>query len=275
MVRLTKKEAIQFLGIDPKQFENFFRYADEFKPLPRRKGERYYFDSDELARWKRDYESRRFSLTEEEYNKCLDFALAIHYRGYAFIDWGTARQREFGQKVSNWVKGQLGELAVAHLCRERLGIDIELDFEMHDTIVPQDVLGIIENGIRREPRFKIAVKASKPKNAYLVLSKNEVELENRMSDVYIFTRIDLPDDHLIRIAHRDIVERIRDQQHFHLYGARMPRFEPIACEVAGFAYKDELEVVESIPGQRFEGYRYVKKTGELRRSPDDWRAIFQ
>jgi len=42
----------------------------------------------------------------------LDFALAQHFRGYVLSDWGTARQREFGQKITNWVKGQLAESAV-------------------------------------------------------------------------------------------------------------------------------------------------------------------
>lgn len=276
MVLLTKREAIEFLGIDSKKFENFFRYANEFRPLPRPGGRgRFLFDSEELARWKQDYLSRTFSLTEDEYNRCLDFALAMHFRGYAFVDWGTARQREFGQKISNWVRGQLGEIAVAHFCRERLGIEIELDFEMHETIVPQDVLAIIENGVRRSPRFRIGIKATKPKNAYLVLSPNEVEHQDRMSDVYILTRVDLPDDHLLRIAHREIISRVRSQQHFALYSQNIQPLGSISCEVAGFAYRDELEMVESIPGQRFTGYRYVKKSGDLRRSIEEWQNIFE
>lgn len=276
MVRLSRKQAIDFLEIDAKLFENFFRYADEFRPLPRPNNRgRLYFDSDQLERWRQDYESRVFTLAEQEYSRCLDFALAIHFRGYAFIDWGTARQREFGQKISNWVRGQLGELGVGHFCHERLGIDIELDFDMHDTIVPQDVLAIIEDGTCRSPTMRIGIKATKPKNAYLVLSPNEVEREERMSDAYILTRVDLPDDHLLRVAHMQIADLVRDQQHFSLYGQRIGPLGDVSCEVAGFVYRDELEVVDGIPGQRFTGYRYVKKSGGLRRTIDDWVTLFQ
>ena len=48
-------------------------------------------------------------------------------------------EREFGQKISNWVRGQLGEIGLKYFCNERLGIDIELDFDMHDKIGPNDV----------------------------------------------------------------------------------------------------------------------------------------
>lgn len=144
---------------------------------------------DTVTRSKRGYESRLFSLTRDDYAKCVDFALAMHFRGYVLSDWGTGRQREFGQKVSNWVRGQLGEIGLQYFCRERLGMDIELDFDMHDEIVPQDVLYITRNGEDFQPGNGIAVKASKLKSAYLVLSPNEVELNERQSDVYIFTRI--------------------------------------------------------------------------------------
>src|SRR3989304_4809771 len=127
MNRLTKAEAALLLGLDRKQFENFYSKGAEFDETN--------MDKDKLIEWKKDYDSRCFMLSPEEYAKCLDFALAIHFRGYASIDFGTARQREFGQKVANWVRGQLGELGFAHFCREKLGFDVELDFEMHKDIV--------------------------------------------------------------------------------------------------------------------------------------------
>jgi len=267
MVRLTKAGAARLLGMDQKQFNNFYQYAGEFG-----EGE---LNSERILEWKRDYESRCFALSTEEYAKCLDFALAIHFRGYASIDWGTARQREFGQKVSNWVRGQLGELGFAHFCRERLGFDVELDFEMHQDIVPQDVLAIVENGQRRIPQHKIAVKATKPRNASLVLSTNEVELPDRQSDVYVFTRVDLPDDHLLRISQQEILSLLRNQQHFSLYADRIQPLDSIKCEIAGFAYRADLELSDSIPGYQFGSERYVKQTGNLRRNLSEWREAIR
>jgi hypothetical protein len=273
---LTRTEAIQYLSLDPKVFDNFFRVAGEFEPLPR-EGDRgfFYFDKGKLDEWKKNYDSRTFTLEREDYAKCIDFALAMHFRGYVLSDWGTGRQREFGQKMSNWVRGQLGEIGVQYFCQNMLGLDIKLDFDMHEEIVPQDVLSIAQNGETREPKKKIAVKSSKPKSAYLVLSPNEVELDNRKSDVYIFSRVDLPDDHLLRIGVNEIRELVRNQQHYELYEKMIPAFEPISVEVAGFAYIDDLETVEEIPGQKFDGERYVKKSGELRRDIEGWKKVFE
>lgn len=267
MVRLTKAGAARLLGMDQKQFNNFYQYAGEFDDEE--------LDDERLLEWKRGYEDRCFALSTDEYAKCLDFALAIHFRSYASIDWGTPRQREFGQKVSNWVRGQLGELGFAHFCHERLGFDVELDFEMHKEIVPQDVLAIVENGQRRIPQQRIAVKATKPRNASLVLSRNEVELANRQSDVYVFTRVDLPDDHLLRISHNEILSLLRNQQHFGLYEDRIQPLYPMRCEIAGFAYGADLELSDSIPGYQFDSERYVKQTGKLRRNLSEWREAIR
>jgi len=263
MVVLTKSEAMRLLGMEDKQFKNFYSMGAEF--------EKTGMDRDRLLEWKRDYDSRCFMLSSDEYAKCLDFALAIHFRGYASIDFGTARQREFGQKVSNWVRGQLGELGFAHFCRERLGFDVKLDFEMHREIVPQDVLAIIQGGQRRTPANKIAVKATKHTNVSLVLSRNEVELPNRQSDVYVFTRLNLPDDHLLRVGQQEIINLLQNQQHFQLYQNRIEPLGPVRCEVAGFAYRDDLELTDSIPGYKFPSERYCKQTGRLRRNIDEWR----
>ena len=270
-IKLSKKEAVKFSGLNPKVFENFFRNAGEFNPLPRAHNRGwFYFDREELEDWKNRYESRIFTLSGDDYARCVDFALAMHFRGYVLSDWGTGRQREFGQKLSNWVRGQLGEIGFKYFCRDRLGLEIELDFDMHDEIVPQDVLSITKNGVAKKPVNKIGIKASKPKSSFLVLSPNEVELEERLSDIYVFTRVDLPDDHLLRIAHKEIRELVKNQQHYHLYEKFIPRFQNINVEVAGFAYKNDLDIVDEIPGQAFDGRRYVKRSGELRRSLEDW-----
>jgi len=275
MSRLTRREAIEFLKLDEKVFDNFFRSAREFEPLPRPNNRgRFYFNQKLLMEWKKDYESRLFTLTKQDYAKCVDFALAMHFRGYVLSDWGTGRQREFGQKISNWVKGQLGEIGLKYFCNERLGIDIELDFDMHDKIVPQDVLSIIENGKKRKPSNKIGVKASKPKSAFLVLSPNEVELDERKSDVYIFTRVALPDDHLLRIGSNEIKKLVEGQKHYELYEKFIPSFSPIQVEVCGFAQINDLEVVTGIPGQEFDSNRYVKKSGHLNRKLEDWKKVF-
>lgn len=268
---ITKREAIQLLGFNQKTFENYFKSAAEFQAI--HSGNRYFFDEDKLKVWFDNFRWRTIELTRDDYLLCLDFALAMHFRGYVLSDWGTARQREFGQKVTNWVKGQLAEVAVKKFFKTQFNIDVELDFEMHAQIVPQDIIGIVEKGITRNPKIKIGIKSSKPKSAYLVLGENEVALAERQSDFYIFCRADVPDDHLLRLTRAQIIEAVKNQPHFPAYKDQMPLFENMFCEIAGYCAINELEEVKSIPGQEFDGIRFVKKTGQLHRSKSDWEKL--
>jgi len=81
--RLDKKEAIDYLGLDAKTFENYFRFAGEFSCLPRAGGKgKFYFDKAHLEEWRASYQWRTIELTIDDYALCLDFALAQHFRGY-------------------------------------------------------------------------------------------------------------------------------------------------------------------------------------------------
>ena len=268
---LTKKQAIDFLQLDEKVFDNFFKNAEEFPCLPRENGRgRFFFNEDDLQKWLDEYKWRTIELTLEDYQVCLDFALAQHFRGYVLSDWGTARQREFGQKLTNWIKGQLAEVAVKKFLKRDFGIDIELDFEIHDAIVPQDIIGVNENGKTREPKIGIGIKSSKPKSAFLVLGENEIKISERRSDIYILCRPDIPDDHLLRITKNRIEEVVKNQKYYPSYKDRMPNFENMYCEITGWCSIDELVEVTSIPGQEFDGIRYVIKSGKLHKDKKDW-----
>ncbi len=272
---LTKADAIAYLGMDQKTFENYFEVAEEFHCQPRQGRGRFYFSREDLDRWKAERTRRMVELTMGDYSLCLDFALAQHFRGYVLSDWGTARQREFGQKITNWVKGQLAEVAVKKFLEREFNVVVELDFQIHGEIVPQDIIGVLDSGHSRPPRIGIGIKSSKPKSAYLVLGDNEVNLPDRRSDVYVLCRPDLPDDHLLRVTRERIVELVRNEQHFASYGEEIPDFQNIPCEVAGFCAIGELERVTSIPGQEFDGVRHVKKSGLLHRTRQDWQELIR
>lgn len=274
---LSKKEAVDFLGLDKKAFDNFFKNADEFKNIPRQNGRgRFFFDEKRLKQWLDGYQWRTVQLNADDYALCLDFALAQHFRGYVLSDWGSARQREFGQKITNWVKGQLAEVAVKKFFKSEFGANVELDFRIYENIVPQDIIGIIENGKKRKPRIGIGIKSSKPKSAFLILNENEVDLEERRSDVYIFCRPDIPDDHLLRITRSRIIEIVKNQQHYPNYKDDIPEFTNISCEIAGWINVRDLEKVEAgtIPGlEGAIGFRYVKKSGKLHKDRENWKQL--
>jgi len=277
MATLTRKEAIKLLNLDEKVFNNYFKNADEFSPQarPNNRG-RFMFDEDELKEWLERYKWRTVNLDKDDYVLCLDFALAQHFRGYVLSDWGSARQREFGQKITNWVKGQLAEVAVKKFLNSKFGVDVELDFDIHDEIVPQDIVNVLDGGKMRKPKIGIGIKSSKPKSAFLILSENEVELKERQSDAYILCRPDIPDDHLLRITRERIIEVVKDQQHYSGYSANIPDFADIPCEVAGWIDIKELErkKASDIPGlEEASGYRYIKKSGNLNRDRKSWEEL--
>ena len=274
---LTKKEAIQFLGLDNKTFENYFKSASEFPCVPRNGSHgRFMFDTQVLKKWKEENAWRTVELTKEDYALCLDFALAIHFKGYVASDWGTGRQREFGQKITNWVKGQLGEVAVKKFFKREFDLDVELDFDIHKKIVPQDIIAVSWNNKTRKPKIGVGIKSSKPKNAYLVLGSNEIFLNDRHSDAYIYCRPDIADDHLIRITKSALVDIVGDKPLYPTYKDSMKDFSNIPCEVAGWCDYDELEKVTEIPGQKFDnGFRYVKKSGLLHRSKKECNNLIK
>jgi len=270
---LSKKDAAKYLGLEDKTFDNYFRNAKE---IPFSKvGGRFKFKESNLKEWLDSYKWRSISLNIHDYALCLDFALAQHFRGYVLSDFGTARQREFGQKITNWVKGQLAEVAVKKFLANNYGVDVQLDFRIYDEIVPQDIIGIKSKGSYRDPKINIGIKASKPKSAFLILGENEVLLEERRSDVYIFCRPDIPDDHLLRITRAEVIKLVKGQPHFPAYKDQIPHFEDIPCEIAGYCWMEELIKARKIPGQEFDGYRFVRESGLLHRNKKDWESLIK
>jgi hypothetical protein len=274
---LSKKEAVKLLGIDEKTFDNFFKNAGEFKSMPRKNGRgKFFFHEKNLKQWLEGYKWRTVYLNVDDYALCLDFALAQHLRGYVLSDWGSARQREFGQKITNWVKGQLAEVAVKKFLKNEFGIAVKLDFRIYEDIVPQDIIGVVEKGKEREPRIGIGIKSSKPKSAFLILSENEVDLKERKSNIYIFCRPDIPDDHLLRVTRDRIIEIVKNQQHYPGYKDKIPKFTDVPCEIAGWIDAGDLKRIKAktIPGlEGATGYRYAKKSGLLHKNKKSWEYL--
>jgi hypothetical protein len=272
---LTKKDALIFTGLDKKTFDNYL-VGGEFACQERNNGRgRFYFDQDALKEWMVDRKWRTVELTREDYALCLDFALAQHFKKYVMSDFGTGRQREFGQKITNWVKGQLGEIGVQKFFKDKFNKIIRLDFDLHDEIVPQDIISVIENNKERQPKIGIGIKSSKPKNVFLVLGENEIDRPERRSDVYIYCRPDIPDDHLLRITKEAIQEIVKGMPHYEKYKAQMPEFANIPCEIVGWCRYDEFEKTNEIPGQEFDGMRFVKASGSLKHSKSDWEELIK
>ena len=272
---LNKKQALEFLGLDPKTFDNFQK-ALEFISVPRLNKGRYFYDELVLSKWLEEFRWRTLTLNREDYIQCLDFALAMHFRQYVKSVFGTGRQREFGQMITNWVKGQLGEVAVKKFFKQEFNTDIELDFDLRGEIVAQDIVGVLEQGKIRQPKIGIGIKSSKAKNTWLILGDNEIIRQERRSEAYIFCRVHIPDDHLLRITKDAITKIVSGQRHYDTYKDKMPDFIEITAEVAGWCYITDLEKREAkdVPGlEAATGFRHVRQSGLLKKSKEDWQKL--
>jgi hypothetical protein len=271
---LTRKEAIKFLDIPEKNFDNYFKSSKEIKGF--KKGARWYFNKDELVSWNDLKKKRTINLTLHEYEKCFEFAIKMIYGGLSLH--GIRGKRSEVQATDDVILGILAEHAIKKFLKDRFNTEIELDEEVHTAyITPQDFHTIKDGKKFRPPKLGVGVKASKLKNAFLVLGQNEVERVERKSDVYIFARVGLPSDHLFRILRdhsffKNVTEFLENSEGFR----KIKKLKEIPVWICGFNYFEELEKVTEIPGQQFDnGYRYIKSVANMHNSDNDWKKLIK
>lgn len=269
----TKREAIEYLGITDGEFKNYHESSKEING--EQINRRWHFDQNKLKEWKELKENRTIDLSVKEYETCFEFAIKMVYGGLSLN--GIRGQRTEVQAADDVILGILAEHAVKRFLNNKFSVEILLDEAVHpEEITPQDFDQIKDGDVFRRPKLGVGIKASKFKNAYLVLGSNEVELNERRSDVYIFARVGLPSDHLFRIL-RDHsffgnVRRFLDEN---INFKKILKLEEIPVWICGFAYVDELEKVSSIPGQEFTGHRYVKSVAKLHNFDSDWESLIK
>lgn len=269
---ITKKIAIELSGVAEKDFQNYHKFSEEIKG--RQINRRWYFNKDDLIVWKNLKENRTIDLSIKEYEVCFEFAIKMVYGGLSLN--GIRGQRTEVQAADDVILGILAEHAIKKFLKKKFATEIKLDVKVHpEEITPQDFDQIKDGNIFRKPKLGVGVKASKMKNAFLVLGSNEFELPERKSDVYIFARVGLPGDHLFRILRdHSFFGRVRKFLDENINFKKILKLEEIPVWICGFAYAKELERVTSIPGQEFSnGHRYVKSVSKLHNSDKEWKEL--
>ena len=142
---LTKKEAINYLDLDYKAFENYIRFSKEIKGF--KKSGRWYFKKKELDRWNNERKKGMVNLTIKEYEKCFEFAIKVVYGGSSLY------QRTEMEASDNWITGILAENAFKKFMKKRFGITIYLDNTVHPgEITARDVIAIKKRKKKNEPK---------------------------------------------------------------------------------------------------------------------------
>lgn len=269
---ISKREAIEYLNIPEKDFNNYFESSQEIEGV--KQNGRWYFDKKKLEEWNELKNSRTMFLSIDEYQRCFQFAIKMVYGGLSLN--GIRGQRTEVQAADDVILGILAEYAIKRFLKEKLSTEINLDEEVHpEQITPQDIHEIKESGVFRVPKLGVGIKASKTKNAFLVLGGNEVDLGGRSSDVYVFARVGLPSDHLFRILRdHSFFKEVREFMDSDIKFKKIHNLKYIPVWICGFVYKNELDKVTSIPGQEFtNGHRYAKSVKFMHNSDQDWRDL--
>ena len=229
---------------------------------------RFYCNKEELITWKQKREASKITLNKEDYLECLRFALKSFYSSASHADFGGAFQRDLGKYITDHVSGKLGEIALRKFLHNNYYVDIGLDFDVHGTITSQDITRVKKRKNKPEvwnnPNIKVSIKTTKLKNYLLIISENEYNLDDRKSDYYVFVRVDLPSDHLLRL--------LRDIKDFKEIKNFIAEFKDIDAYLTGFCKREDLEgPATELPGlTNISGKRYYKRSGDL---SDNWQEF--
>lgn len=259
---LSLPKACEYLKISQKALTNYVKEGLEI-PI-QQVGRTKKFKKEDLDAWKQYYDKTSVALDQDDYYESLQFALQKFYSGAPRANFATSTQREAGKYLSDHISGYLGELAFQLFMQVSFDIEIKLDKNIDGLVRSQDIAAVSRRrGVENQPAFKISVKSSKMKNVWLIVGKNEIELADRKSDYYVFVRVNLYPDHIVRlIREHPAVEKIKKI---------IPPLEShISAQVCGFTGIADLEgPIEKVGIQKISP-SYVKRSGSLRK---DWEFL--
>jgi hypothetical protein len=276
MKLLSKKEAIKYLEITNKEFENYHLNSHEIKG--QKKGSRWFFSVKKLDEWAFLKKDRTVFLTIEEYKKCFQFAIKMSYSTGATHGAGIRGVRSEMQMADDFILGILAEHGVQKFLSEKYKTKVKLDLDVHaGKITPQDFVSIKSKGKDRECKVGVSIKSSKLKSCYNIIHPIEYENIKRRSDIYIFVRVGLPSDHLFRALreHSFFVNVSKDLEENSKF-KKIEKLNKIPVWICGFNYRKDFKKVNEIPGQKFSGakdYRYVTSVSEMKNSDKDWKSL--
>jgi len=136
------------------------------------------------------------NLSVDDYKKALFRAFKlITTADIAKTDFGSSRQRDFGQMWTDFTRGFLGEIGIEKYFKEKFDMEIELEeSEVGDVekFLPTDITYVKDKGNLREVKTDISIKTSKLKSMWL-----DIGTQLAHSDAFIFIKIGLTTDHLV------------------------------------------------------------------------------
>ena len=201
--------------------------------------------------------SFKIILSKEDYLKCLWFALRLWYaKKDSRIYYGMGTKRDAVSYITSMVRGKLAELSFAKFLSKELGLRVEPDFTIKRTREKiSDIYIFLENGRKKLPKIKINIIATSPNSKFLLIERRTFLKTNY--DAYVLIFVDLPRDHLIRLALPML--NIKGELKVNIGEIRT-----IKTEIFGFVWSDEVKKKAKL----------VKKNSWLRESNKAKSKIF-
>jgi hypothetical protein len=153
--------------------------------------------------WKEVEDSGVF-LTHIDYLRASVVALSFQsQRRFARTDFGTSRQRSFGQSWGDTIQGLLGEIAfvrlVSHMTEGRLIPIVSAKKMGLDEALTADVSAVlIDKKELRKPAVRASLKSTKLNGRWLDIPYNQVE----RSDVFVLIKLGTDPDSLLTFLAR-------------------------------------------------------------------------
>ena len=196
--------------------------------------------------------SNTIVLSGEDYKKALYRAFRLLILGnIAMTDFGSSRQRDFGQRWTDFTRGFLGEIGIEKFFKEKLNKEIDLEeVEIGDVskFLPTDITKIKEGKYWRDVKKNISIKTSKLGSMWL-------DIGNQLghSDAFIFIKLGLTVDHLVHFFKnqgivdmlvkmgKDLGEVENSKDELKQLLDSISDIKPFPTYVPGFVWKKDME----------------------------------
>lgn len=177
---------------------------------------------------------------------CLDALKTLSTQ--ALTDFGTSRQRDFGQAWADKTRGYLGEYAVVKFLKDRFSVETKLAHQQGhaESFYDTDIAEVLDQEEFRSPKINIGIKTTKFNGIWLDVAKEQF----LKSDIHVQVKIGGGTTHLFsffkelsifkdKILKVGLEEKYLTNEEAKGIWNEIPDFRPIPGYIAGFAIRDE------------------------------------
>jgi len=176
---------------------------------------------------------------------CIDALKTISVQ--VLTDFGTSRQRDFGQAWADTIRGYLGEYALTKFLKKEFNVQTRLAHQrgIAETFYDSDISEVFHNGEWRKPNINIGVKTTKFNGLWLDIAKGQFVKSNIHVQVKIgggsthlfsfFKELSVFKDKILKVGLEG--NHLTQKESEQIWGD-IPKFRNIPAYITGFAIRD-------------------------------------